>query len=260
MKPNYARASQIASLVVPLIVLLLCISPLHAADYSQRISEIDQKIAELEAQKSRALKELRKGLFCSECKRTASEIERTERVSFEQHLNNVKGDAIPASNDVINRKAREYDQRIEALQRERHQLLNQQRQQQEREEMTRRNQLEAQRQAAEAALRQQQQQQQQQASAERARQTQAATAKQNQRLERAQGLANTFMEGFNRANDQNKKWDEFQETRRERERQWERDYDELERQQAALEAAEAAARRAYPEVCVRVRSEREEST
>lgn len=220
MKKNYARASQIATAVVPLIFILLCSSLVQAADYSQRISEIDQKIAELEAQKSRALRELKKGLYCSECKRTASEIERAERVSFEQHLRNVKGDAIPASNEVINRKAREYDQRIEALQRERAQLLNQQRQESERQEQARRNQIEADRQAAEVALRRQQQQQQQEEKAERARQFEAATARQAQRYERAQGIANHLFDTFNTMQERDRAWEARKERIRREEEEW----------------------------------------
>lgn len=85
---------------------------------------------------------------------------------------------------------------------------------------------------------------------EQARQFEAAAAKQFQRQERAQGIANALMQGFNNMQEQNRKWEDFQEARRERERREaaeERAY-QYARQQEAAQSAQANAHVAPPPV------------
>jgi hypothetical protein len=83
----------------------------------QRSAECGAKLSQLQAQKEQAIEELRHGLFCSKCKRSKSEIERAERVSFEMHLQDVKGHAV-ASPEELNEKAAFYDRQIAALQKQ----------------------------------------------------------------------------------------------------------------------------------------------
>jgi hypothetical protein len=87
------------------------------------LSKLDQKIVDLIKERNRVLDELRRGVYCSKCHRTASEIEAQDHVSFQQHLGDVKGDAVPAPDWVIAEKAKEYDDKLAALKRERDQLV-----------------------------------------------------------------------------------------------------------------------------------------
>ena len=56
--------------------------------------------------------QLKSGDYCNICYRTAIEIERDEKISFQQHLKNVNGKSIPASNAVIVNKSNNYNQII----------------------------------------------------------------------------------------------------------------------------------------------------
>ncbi len=67
--------------------------------------------------------ELRAGLFCSECRQSKSEIERTGK-SFERHLKDVDGHPIPASDLVLKEKSKEFDDQIADLQNVLRQLAN----------------------------------------------------------------------------------------------------------------------------------------
>lgn len=67
-----------------------------------------------------------------------------------------------------------------------------------------------------------------------------ATSGQAQQQQERQAIANALIQGFNNMQERNRKWEEFQEARRERERQWEREWDEIERQRSARQAEEAA--------------------
>jgi len=88
------------------------------ADVGARADALDKKIRDLIAERAAALDELRRGVFCSKCRRTASEIERTEQLTFQAHLGTVKGSAVPATQKEIAKKAAEYDNKIESLKRE----------------------------------------------------------------------------------------------------------------------------------------------
>src|SRR5947207_15359558 len=65
----------------------------NLARIDQQIFDCKTKIQELQRREEQMVDELRRGLFCSKCKRSKSEIERTG-VTFEKHLQDVKGQAI----------------------------------------------------------------------------------------------------------------------------------------------------------------------
>lgn len=90
---------------------LLAEQQLIDADLSKLLDEQAALIAE----KDKALQELRLGYYCSQCGRPASQIQREESETFQQHLGRVQGRAIPATQEQLDKKAREYDQKIEAL-------------------------------------------------------------------------------------------------------------------------------------------------
>jgi len=84
--------------------------------------EADQKKAEdqlntLLGQRDFILSEFRRGLFCSQCRRSKSEIEATGE-PFPAHLYRVNGHPIPATAEQIKEKEQEIDQTIAQLQRE----------------------------------------------------------------------------------------------------------------------------------------------
>lgn len=66
----------------------------------------------LVAEKERVITELRMGLFCSQCGRSKSEIEKQTNDTFEQHLIDVRGHAV-AKPEQIQRKSQEYSDRID---------------------------------------------------------------------------------------------------------------------------------------------------
>ena len=98
------------------VLLALCPAATHAltpAEYDARIEKLEQEIEALEQEKDQVLQELREGLFCSICEKSKREIEKRE--PFDQHLANVKGEPVPASELTIARRKREYDEKIARL-------------------------------------------------------------------------------------------------------------------------------------------------
>ena len=77
-----------------------------------RWGKANAKIAKLIAEKKQALDELASGMYCNRCYRTASEIERQDKTSFQQHLNDVKGVAVPAPASKIREKAQSYNSQV----------------------------------------------------------------------------------------------------------------------------------------------------
>jgi hypothetical protein len=74
-----------------------------------------EELARLVSEKGKSIDELRRGYYCSQCGRTATEIESSEHIPFSQHLQNVNGKPVPAGPERILAKAREYDAKIEAV-------------------------------------------------------------------------------------------------------------------------------------------------
>lgn len=117
------RLLQATALRALLLCLLACVpaGKCFAQDVQAQIARIDQriydnklKIQQLLREKEQVLDEMRKGLFCSECKRSKREIDRTGE-GFERHLRDVKGHPI-ASPGALADKAAFYDRQIAALQ------------------------------------------------------------------------------------------------------------------------------------------------
>lgn len=84
-----------------------------AADGESEITDLKRQIRVLQQKKAAVLRDLRNGLFCSECKRSKTEIEQNE--NFENHLRSVKGKPVPASPELMRAKADEIDAQIERL-------------------------------------------------------------------------------------------------------------------------------------------------
>jgi hypothetical protein len=91
----------------------------EAASHDQTLATdeaaLRQQIEDLIAEKERALQELALGLYCSQCMRPKSQIEREEKKPFEQHLTEVQGHPVPATREQLDQKAVEYDQKIAAM-------------------------------------------------------------------------------------------------------------------------------------------------
>ena len=79
----------------------------------------EQLVLKLIAEKDVALDEFRKGLFCSDCKRPKSQVEREDKISFEQHIEDGRSrgrHVMPAPPGLLKEKEVEYDRKIAAAQ------------------------------------------------------------------------------------------------------------------------------------------------
>ena len=168
-----------------------------AQDYQTRVTQIDQrifdckvKIQQLEREKESAVEEMRQGLFCSECQRSKSEIERATRESFADHLKRVHGHAV-ANPQMLADKAAFYDRQIAALQK---QIADLERMKGQLAEAARQMaDSERQRAAAEQQRKQREQEQ------ERLRQMQAQQEKLRQERDRIVNKANAKAESYRQA-------------------------------------------------------------
>lgn len=80
----------------------------------EEIDKIEKEKVNLNSEKVIVLNQLKQGKYCSQCNRSAYEIEKTG-VSFSQHLKDVNGKEISASWDVIKNKLVEYNNKIKEL-------------------------------------------------------------------------------------------------------------------------------------------------
>lgn len=85
------------------------------ASLKQQLASIDRQVQDLQSEKALALDEIRKGLFCSQCSRSKSEIERQTGKSFDAHLTEVRGVAIGQSETFAAAKSLEFDQKIAGM-------------------------------------------------------------------------------------------------------------------------------------------------
>ncbi len=85
------------------------------ADAANSSADLSAKITELMAEKKQTKKELQLGFYCSQCKRSKSQIERETKQSFAAHLKQVKGVAQSMPITEIMRQMRAYDDKIERL-------------------------------------------------------------------------------------------------------------------------------------------------
>ena len=81
----------------------------------KEIRDLDEEIERLKKEKEEVLDELRRGEFCSKCERTPSQILVQTNQEFQEHLGKVKGEAVPASYDLIEYTKKKYDTKISAL-------------------------------------------------------------------------------------------------------------------------------------------------
>ena len=75
----------------------------------------ENELVTLRVERKRALEELRNGKFCSKCGRTASQIEREERVAFESHVISVQGYKRGPKPEEIKKVEDYYDRLINVL-------------------------------------------------------------------------------------------------------------------------------------------------
>lgn len=83
------------------------------------VADVNKQIAALVAEKERTREELEQGLFCSQCKRSKSKIERETKQSFASHLTSVKGVAEPMPLTEIMKQMADYDKKIRQLEKRR---------------------------------------------------------------------------------------------------------------------------------------------
>lgn len=103
----------IKKIFVLIILQSLAINLLCGQSACQKqINDLILQKAKLNSEKTTAINQLKQGKFCSQCNRTAIEIEKSENISFKQHLINVNGKEIPASPEVIKQKEDEYNQKL----------------------------------------------------------------------------------------------------------------------------------------------------
>ncbi len=96
-------------------------------DIDSRQQQIQNEAAKLSADCTRILQEMRSGMWCSECRRSSSEIEGSGE-AFQTHLNRVKGKPVPATQQQLDAKSNDCKLKHEQLARE-FERLNAQRQQ-----------------------------------------------------------------------------------------------------------------------------------
>jgi len=82
---------------------------------SELARQIIGEIRRVQAEKERVLAELRTGHFCSECRRSKSQIEQQERVPFAKHLADVRGRPVPMSKEELDKVAADFDEHLSRL-------------------------------------------------------------------------------------------------------------------------------------------------
>lgn len=107
-----------------LVIFFVCIK-VFSQDYSASwaehrkcthdLTEIDSKIKTLNSEYENIKKDLSGGYYCNLCKRSKTEIEKSEKIPFEQHLKNVKGERIPASQQQFNDAHKTYMSKYNSL-------------------------------------------------------------------------------------------------------------------------------------------------
>ncbi len=101
-----------------LVYLLLQSSSIYLLcgqnDCQNQINDLEVKKNKLTTERRVSLNQLKQGKYCSQCNRSAIEIEKSG-VNFKQHLIDVNGKEIPAPEELIRQKAEEYNQKIKDL-------------------------------------------------------------------------------------------------------------------------------------------------
>ena len=82
------------------------------------IARLNNLIKNLVNEKQDALYDLEHGYYCSQCGRSAHEIESQTTETFDEHVNRVGGVQEPASQEKIDKKMEEFDRKITTLENE----------------------------------------------------------------------------------------------------------------------------------------------
>jgi hypothetical protein len=90
-------------------------TPPFDSSITSELFGLDRQQTELVYLKQLGLQELRDGMYCSECGRPASQIKKETGEEFQQHLRNVRGHPKPASQSQIDKKAAEFDRKIQSI-------------------------------------------------------------------------------------------------------------------------------------------------
>ncbi|WP_221032863.1 hypothetical protein [Actomonas aquatica] len=85
----------------------------NPTEINARVDRAREALDKAERLREQGIRELQEGYYCSQCNRPASQIEDQTGNSFQSHLRQVSGRAIPASAEVVARKTAEFDRAIE---------------------------------------------------------------------------------------------------------------------------------------------------
>jgi len=104
--------------LIALSAIFLIQGVLYAQYYdcnSEELSKLESDLAKAPKTYDRILADLSSGLFCSQCKKTKTEIETTMNISFQEHLEDVQGQAISAPPELFENAKREYERNVKNI-------------------------------------------------------------------------------------------------------------------------------------------------
>ncbi|MEY3142999.1 MAG: hypothetical protein RLY21_1492 [Planctomycetota bacterium] len=105
--------------LIGVFAVLMPTAPVHAGDcdsIQEEIRDLEKERRDLVDLWNKAKKDFENGLFCSDCKRSKTEIERQERKSFSSHLGERPGrHAVSATPQQIREKKQEFDKQIDRI-------------------------------------------------------------------------------------------------------------------------------------------------
>lgn len=111
--PGRSRGARKSPGLLLVVLILALATPLSAS--AEDLYDCQSKVAELQRDKNQALADLRAGLFCSECNRSKTEIERG-REDFYAHLRDVQGKPVPATQKQLQRALQSWSSKIASAQ------------------------------------------------------------------------------------------------------------------------------------------------
>lgn len=79
--------------------------------YKEKLQKLKDELAALYKERDDKILDLKAGFFCSECKRSKTELEK-QGINFQKHLGDVKGTPIPASTEQLEAVREEYKTKI----------------------------------------------------------------------------------------------------------------------------------------------------
>lgn len=81
---------------------------------AKRKADLERLLVQTQSEKQRVLNDYRQGYFCSQCRHSKSQIEAGGE-NFYEHLRRVNGHIVPASQQELNQKALEFDNRLSQI-------------------------------------------------------------------------------------------------------------------------------------------------